>query len=103
MGTRVMGKGTKSRFGRTSNPVTFDLGAVPSIWCFDPAAEQLVPLEYSLGTTSLTWDAPSMQRFLRASHEIIVNGGVDDIFRLSLYPGHGYDPGHAKFSVVMSI
>lgn len=82
----------------TSNPVTFDLGATPSIWGFDPAIKQLVPLEYSLGAGNVTWDAPNMQQFLRAFHDIIIKEGVDDIFGLSLYPGDGY-PGRVEFSV----
>jgi hypothetical protein len=82
----------------TSNPVTFDLGATPSIWGFDPAVQQLVPLEYSLGAASVAWNAPNMQGFLKAFYEVIVREGVDDIFGLSLYPGDGY-PGRVEFSV----
>jgi len=82
----------------TSNPLTFDIGAIPSIWGFDSGIQQLVPLEYSLGAENIEWDAPNMQKFLVAFRETIMEKGVADIFGLSLYPGDGY-PGRVEFSV----
>jgi hypothetical protein len=81
----------------TSNPLTFELGAKASIWGFDSATQQLVPLEYSLGAESVEWEASEMQDFLKDFREAVVKEGVQDIFGLSLYPGDGY-PGRVEFS-----
>jgi hypothetical protein len=82
----------------TSNPLNFDIGAIPSIWGFDSGIQRLVPLEYSLGAEKIEWDAPNMQKFLVAFRETVMEEGVADIFGLSLYPGDGY-PGRVEFSV----
>lgn len=82
----------------TASPLSFEIGANPSVWGFDSASRDLVPLEYRLGAKAVDWDSARVRRFLEVFQDALERAGLVNVLGLSLYPGDGY-PGRVEFTV----